>query len=367
MKIKKFSCENFRNIEKCDIEFSPGVNLLSGKNAEGKTNAVEGIYIFARGKSFRSNDEGELLKFGENGFSLSIEYEDEKKLNTLEYRKFGKERRRLKNGYKITKIKEFIGSFKAVLFSPDDLSLVKDSPEERRSFLNIAISQIYPSYIEFYSNYKKALENRNCILKEASKGFYYDEGEIISWGDYMAENASYIYTMRRDYIEKCNFYAKKIMFDISKGNENIELFHKSEIKNKSGERKEIEKEYREIFKNDLRREILAGISLFGPHRDDMEILINGVSARNFASQGQQRSIVLSLKLSEGEICREVSGEYPVFLFDDVLSELDDERRLYLLSGKGDKQIIISSCEYDEKTDFADRVIKVKNGKYEILR
>lgn len=365
MIIKKFCCENFRNIEKCSVEFSDGVNLLYGNNAQGKTNAVEGIYLFARGKSFRAKDDKELIKFEKEGFRSYIEYKNKKGDNTLEYSNFGKEKLRKKNGYKIKKIKEFIGSFKAVLFSPDDLSIVKDSPEERRNFLNVAISQCYDAYIGIYSNYKKALDNRNCLLKEYSKGFFFDEKELISWSEYMAEYASYIYCFRRDYVKKTQFYSQKIMNDISSDKEKIEILYKSDIENEYLEREKIKEEYVKILTSNLEKEKAAGISLYGPHRDDMEIKINGVSARNFASQGQQRSIVLSLKLAEGEINKELSGEYPVFLFDDVLSELDEKRKEYILSGKGDKQIIISSCDYDENMFFADRIIKVENGKYEI--
>ena len=136
MKIKRFSLDNFRNIEKSTIEFSPGTNLLYGNNAQGKTNVIEAIYLFSRGKSFRAKEDKELLKFGEKGFRLFIEYESKNGKETLEYSLYEKEKQRKKNGYKINKIKEMIESFSAVLFSPDDLSLVKESPEERRSFLN---------------------------------------------------------------------------------------------------------------------------------------------------------------------------------------------------------------------------------------
>ncbi len=367
MKIKKFSAENFRNIENCEIEFSDGVNFLYGNNAQGKTNIVEGIYIFSRGKSFRSQDESELIKSGEEGFRIYIEYSDKDENNTLEYAVFGKEKRRKKNGYKISNIKEMISSFKAVLFSPEDLSLIKDGPEERRKFLNVAISGCYNSYIDIYSNYKKALENRNHILKDAQKGFYYDENEIISWSLYMAEYASYIYKLRNDYVKKCELYTKKIMKDISSGLEDVSIFYKSDIKEDLSEIEKIEEEYKKIFCSDIRREIAAGTTLFGPHRDDIEIYINGMNARKFASQGQQRSLVLSLKLSEGEIIKEISGDYPVFLFDDVLSELDFSRREYILSKKDEKQIIISSCEYDGNLEFSNRIIEVKEGKYKIKK
>ncbi len=363
MIIKRFKAENFRNIEKCDIEFSPGVNLLYGKNAQGKTNAIEGIYIFSRGKSFRAREDSELVKFGTDGFRISIEYEDYSGNGRLEYALFGRERLRRKNGYKINKITEMIGSFKCVLFYPDDLGLVKGGPEERRSFLNVAASACYPSYMKYYSDYKKALENRNCIIKMIQKGLYIDRRELDSWSASMAEYASHIYLFRVDYVKRLEKYAKSVMQDISGGKEELFISLDSDIEGEPTEREAVRAQYERIFSESLDREIAAGVSLHGPHRDDIEIKINGKSARSFASQGQQRSIVLSLKLAEGEVIKEVSGEYPVFLFDDVLSELDEGRREYVLSGKNDRQIIITSCEPDECLGYTDREIDVCGGEY----
>ena len=190
MILKRFCAENFRNIGKCDISFLPGVNLLYGNNAHGKTNAVEGIYIFARGKSFRAKEDKELLGFGKDGFRIYIEYSDADGDHTLEYAHYGRERRRRKNGYNLKSVKEMIGSFRAVLFYPDDLGIVKDSPEQRRAFLNVAISQCYGIYIDDYSKYKTALENRNHLLKSASKGGLVDARELESWSKSMAEYAA---------------------------------------------------------------------------------------------------------------------------------------------------------------------------------
>ena len=361
MKLKRIKAQNFRNIEACDIEFSPGVNILHGNNAEGKTNIVEGIYIFARGKSFRASEDKDLIRFGEDGFNISIEYEDRSGDNSLEYILYKKERRRNKNGYRVDKINEFLGSFKAVLFSPDDLSLVKGGPEERREFLNVAISQCEPIYIKYYYNYKKALENRNCLLKLSSKGMYIDENELIAWSNYMAEYASYIQKIRKKYIEKISLYAKNIMRDISDGKEELELIYKSDIEEES--ETSAEEKYREILTSSLEREKIVGTSLYGVHRDDLEIYINGERARSFASQGQQRSIVLSIKLAEGEVSKDYSGEYPVFLFDDVLSELDEGRKKYIINGIGERQIIITSCEADKDLISLGKSIEVRGGKY----
>lgn len=366
MILRKFKAQSFRNIEECEIEFSPGVNLLYGKNAEGKTNAVEGIYIFSRGKSFRRADDAELVKFGADGFRIAIEYESKDGIGTLEYASFGKERQRKKNGYKISKVADMIGSFKSVLFFPDNLSLVKDGPEERREFLNIAISQCYTLYIKYYSSYKKALENRNRLLKFVNKGFPVERDEIKSWSESMAEYAAYIYKMRREYTEKFSGYAREILYEISGERENLEISYSSDIKEDLSDPESIKREYERIFSLDLNREIAQGVSLFGPHRDDLKITVNGKEARSFASQGQQRSIVLSMKLAEGEVVREIFGEYPVFLFDDVLSELDESRRKYVLSKAGERQFIITACSRDECSDFSEREIDVSGGKYTFI-
>ena len=363
MILKRFCAENFRNIEKCDIKFEGGVNLLYGDNAQGKTNAVEGIYFFARGKSFRRADDRELSGFSKDGYGISLEYEDKNGKGKLDYTYFNGERKRRKNGYKVSKIKEFIGNFRAVLFCPDDLSLVKGSPELRREFINVAIGQIYPEYISFYANYKKALENRNCLLKNIQKGMFTLPGELESWSDYMAEYAAVINIYRQEYIKKLEVYTKRFMNEISDGKEDIELIYKSDISEPSNNKGDLAEGYKRILREQTEREIAAGVTLFGVHRDDILININKNPAKIFSSQGQIRSTVLSLKLGEGEVNREISGEYPVFLFDDVLSELDEKRREYILSGVGERQIIITSCMGEDKIFNCNNKIEVIKGKY----
>ena len=363
MIIKRFRAQNFRNIESCDIKFERGVNLLHGKNAQGKTNAVEGIYIFSRGRSFRAKEDSELIRFGCDGFRISIEYEDNNGCESLEYAMFGKERLRKKNGYKITKLTEMIGGFKAVLFYPDNLGLVKGGPEERRNFINIAAASCYPTYIKQYADYKKALENRNCILKFIQKGMYVDKCELDSWTSIMAEYASHIYLFREDYIKRLLVYARKILLDISDGKEELDLSHECEIGEGLCDRAAVKEAYEREFISFYDRECAAGVSLAGPHRDDIKIKINGIDARSYSSQGQQRSVVLALKLAEGEIIKEICGEYPVYLFDDVLSELDEKRKKYVLDGVGDKQIIITSCAKDDLDGFCANEIDVFGGEY----
>ena len=366
MVIKRFYADGFRNIENCDIEFSPGVNLLYGNNAQGKTNVVEGIYVFARGRSFRAREDKELLGFDKEGFRIGIEYTSEDGDGTLEYAHFGKEKRRRKNGYAIRGAKEMMGSFRAVLFYPDDLSIVKDSPDGRRAFLNVAIGQINKIYVDSYAKYKTALENRNCLLKSASKGAYFDRGELESWSEIMAGYAADIYIERKRYIKKLELYANLAISDISGGIESLSLSYDSDIECESENKEEIISLYKDVFTKELSKECIVGTSLYGPHRDDMDIFINGISARYYGSQGQQRSVVLSLKIAEGDVCHELTGEYPVYLFDDVLSELDDMRKSYVLSRLGEKQIIITSCDGESLKGHADRIISVDNGKYSVI-
>ncbi len=362
MKIKRFRAEDFRNITVCDVEFSGGVNLLYGKNAQGKTNAIEGIYLFSRGRSHRTSDDREMIRFGTEGFRISIEYESLDGEESLEYACFGRERQRIKNGYKLKSAAEMVGSFKSVLFYPDNLDLVKGGPEERRAFLNIAVAQCFPVYLSEYQRYKTALENRNSILKSDSKGHYYDESEPFAWSEQMAKYAAYVHVKRREYLEMLSPFVREIGLELSEGREDISLSLDSDIE-KIVDIATVESEYRRIFTANLDKERMVGTSLYGPQRDDVKIEISGNLARSFASQGQQRSIVLAIKLAEGEVIKRLFGEYPVFLFDDVLSELDSGRRKYVIEGMRDRQVIITSCEGEDIIDGADKIIEVSGGNY----
>ena len=363
MIIKSFSAAGFRNIEKCTISFKNGLNLLHGKNAQGKTNALEGIYLFARGRSFRAREDGEMVRFGSNGFNLKIEYEDKNGTESLEYSLYGRERLRKKNGYRLKGVSEMLGSFRAVLFYPDNLEIIKGGPEERRAFVNVAISQCYHEYVKYYADYKKALENRNCLLKAVQKGLPCDEREILSWSEVMAEYSSYIYLLRDEYTDRLKLFASDIMNDISGGKENLSVEYDADIPSGIKDRMKVKDEYLKVFTSFIERERCAGVSLHGPHRDDLKISLNGLDTRLYASQGQQRSAVLSLKLAEGEVIKEICGEYPVYLFDDVLSELDSGRREFVLAGLKDKQIIITSCESDEYENLGAEIIEVTEGDY----
>lgn len=358
MNLLTLTAENYRNVESARLTFTPGVNLLFGQNAQGKTNALESIYLFARGKSYRGAADENLVRFGEKGFRIGISYQANGSEQTLEYRYYEGARKRLKNGAPV-RLSEMIGQFRAVLFCPEHLSLVKGSPQERRTFLNIAISQCRPIYLNFCDEYNRILENRNCLLKEIQKGFHYDRDELFSWTERLSDAAAKIAAYRVRYLEKISPHASDLLGDLSGKRENMTLSYESEAAGKTEE--EIRDSYRRLFSEKIDREIAAGCSLFGVHRDDVAIGINGLSARAYASQGQQRSIVLALKLAEGEVCRDETGEYPVFLFDDVMSELDETRRGYVLRETGDRQVILTACESGGFDPRAVHMIGVSGG------
>ena len=369
MKVKELHLLNFRNISCADISFRDGMNFLLGENAQGKTNALEAIYLFSRGKSFRGASDTELLSYGFDAFALSLSFSKKDREETLFYgfeKKEKAERVRKRNGILLSSQSELLGSFRAVLFSPDHLQMVKGSPSERRSFLNIAASGAYPVYLSLYARYNRILEQRNALLKELQKKGGGSE-ELSVWNEKIADAAADIYLYRKEYVKRLNIAAKEFMSEISGKKENLCLLYQNDISDFEGvESKESAAiAYLRVFSSQIEKEISLGTSQSGVHRDDIIILLNGKSARDYASQGQQRSIVLSLKMAEGEIIKQTCGESPVYLFDDVLSELDEGRRKFLLSGRGDAQFIVTGCEKSILGEYADGVnfIKVENGKF----
>ena len=355
MHITNFQAQNYRNVATASINFCPGVNLLWGDNAQGKTNLLEGIYTFARGKSFRGASDSELCRFGTDGYSLSLTCHTGGRAVTLGYRYAGGTRERRLGGAPVSRLSEMIGHFRAVLFYPDHLQLVKGGPGERRLFLNIAISQLDPLYLASLSRFEKLLANRNALLKDAQKLGFLDRDLLAAYSEGMAAECATIAAVRERYISSLERESEALLHALSSGRERLTLRYTG------GGTKE---DYEKKLTSSLDREIAAGCSLFGVHRDEMDILLNDIDARAYASQGQKRSLVLSLKLGEGEVARARSGEYPVFLFDDVLSELDEGRRAFILSDAGERQVIMTSCERRGFEGVAANEICVRDGVYE---
>lgn len=361
---------NFRNIEEAEIRFQPGVSVLIGDNAEGKTNALEGIYLMAAGKSFRTPREREMVRFGAEHFEVSLGFTDSRRAQELSFRAYSSEnggrRACKKNGVPITRMSEFVGAFRAVLFCPEHLSIVKAGPSERRTFLDVALCQLRPVYLAALSRHNRILVQRNALLRQLSDGAG-ERGLLEVYSEQLAKESAFIFVTRREYIKKLGEYMKLFfgeLSDVSSKGEIPELKYKSSLK--TDEELDIaaaEERYLSALNANVSREIAAGATLYGSHKDDVEILLDGREARLYASQGQQRSLALAMKLGEGEISREYSGEYPVFLFDDVLSELDPSRQKFLLSRLGGRQVIMTACSPPPFAGEAE-FIRVSGGRYE---
>ncbi len=352
---KKVSYKNFRNIENADIEFSDGVNIFYGYNAEGKTNALEGIYLFANGKSFRTSSDKDLINFSSETSNLKMEFQDSVRNYDMDIKLVrGNRKMCYKNGVNIKKLSEFIGYFRAVLFCPEHLSVIKDGPAERRNFLDVAICQLKPIYLNSLQKYNNILNQRNMLLKNYEENKETFNKTIELWSAYLAREATLISKERYEYVKNLNIHVNNFFNDMTNGREKTYLEYNSE---------KSEEEYLKLLTENLEKEINAGTTLYGIHKDDIDITLNGKEARNFCSQGQQRCLALAMKMGEGEISRQITGEYPVFLFDDIFSELDSKRKDYVINGIKGRQVIITSCEKDGLEDVAANVIEVKKGQY----
>ena len=346
MKCKEIEFTFFRNIESEKIEFKDGINVIYGENAQGKTNILEGIYLFARGKSFRAFKDKELINFNSNVGYARMVYESKNGEGELgvEIPK-SSNKRFYRNKNKVGRTSEIIGDFRAVLFCPSHLGIIKDSPSVRRKFLDIAISQLRPIYIKMLAKYNAVLENRNAILKMSDEERKAYEGILEVYSEELATLSADIANMRIDYVKKLDFWVKRYFNEMTEGKEapNIEYETNAEGEDFNS-RESLKEKYLSLLKNNLDRELKYGATLYGIHKDDLKIELNKKDARFYSSQGQQRSLSLAMKLSEGEISKEATGEYPVFLLDDVLSELDENRRKYILSNIKKRQVIITACE-----------------------
>ncbi len=368
MNCKKINVNNFRNISSAEVKFSDGVNILVGENAQGKTNLLEAIFYTSVGRSFRSATNSQMIAFGSESASISLDYKDSKRMQNISVKIFHDKQRQVeKNGMRVDRLSDIMGSFRAVIFCPEHLSLIKDGPSDRRAFLDMAISRMYPMYMYSLQKYNHALKQRNILLKSALNDRKTFDETVEFWSEQLASEAAVISDMRLSFISRAQEYVKSFFLQMTGEREIPKInYHGSSGQEEEmySDREFTKKRYMELLMSSHDREIYIGATLWGIHKDDIDITLNGKSARIYASQGQQRSLALSLKLAEGEICRDEFSDYPVFLFDDVLSELDGTRRDYLINKMTDKQVIITTCEPDilKNTTEAKKIF-VKNGAY----
>ncbi|MBQ4128630.1 MAG: DNA replication/repair protein RecF [Ruminococcus sp.] len=355
MIIKKLRFENFRNLSTDEIIPCEKVNVIYGDNAQGKTNLLEAIWLFCGGHSFRGAKENELINFNDNFFKLTMDFYSQDREQNAEI-SFSQNKKKIKlNGVEKSSSSYLTEVFSCVVFSPENMTLVKRGPSLRRKFLDGAICQQRIRYAAALAKYNQIINQRNALLKDIYKHKELKETLPI-WDDSLAVTGAIILRERLDYIKNLKVYAQKFHDDISCSKEvlNIEYVSNCDV-NEDDSIEIITEKLREAYKNSRHDDYHTGYTNIGPHRDDMEIKINDISAKTFGSQGQQRSAVLSLKLAQAQMLFEKNLEKPVILLDDVLSELDSKRQDFLLNKVEGYQVFVTCCEESNKE-------QLKNGK-----
>ncbi len=369
MRIKEIKLINFRNYSKLHLDFCKNFNIIYGKNAQGKTNILEAIFLCSTGRSHRTSKDNELIKFMEESYYVNVILEKKHTDASIEIYYKKDERKRIKiNDIPIRKNGELMGHLNTVIFSPEDLSIIKDGPSERRRFIDIALSQLKPTYFYDLQQYSRVMTQRNHLLKTinktvSKKSRLQDTLEI--WNEKLIETGSKIILERGKYLSGLNEKAGENHNRLTGSSEEIEIvYNPSVLVEDFGNIEKIRKAFSEKIKASEEREIRNGITLYGPQRDDMEIRINNKNVKVYGSQGQQRTAVLTLKLTEIGMLKEFLGEYPILLLDDVFSELDSVRQNYIVESLDDIQAFITTTEkvfYNNLKDNNRRLYFVENG------
>lgn len=363
MFVNKLELKNFRNYENFNIEFNKNLNIIIGSNAQGKTNLIESIYVSCFGKSFRATNDKDLILSNNNYNYVKLEVSKRHTDIKIEYRIHKKLNKEIKiNNNSIKKLSEILGNIYVVLFSPEDLELVKGSPGIRRKFLNRELSNINKKYCHNLIEYKKILKQRNNILKKNIKG---SDQMLEIFTDQLIEKGTKIILSRIDFLEKVNFISNNIHNKLTNNNEKLKIEYLSNINLENGKNYDkIKKSFKNKVIKNKNRELKMGYTLVGPHRDDFDLFINDKDVKKFGSQGQQRTVALSLKLSEIDLIKNETNEYPVLLLDDVFSELDINRQASLLQIFKNTQTIITSTDFNKvlKNKITDyKLVEIKDG------
>ncbi len=344
MYIKDIELHNFRNYRNLQLEFHPNVNLILGMNAQGKTNLLESIYITSMGKSFRTSKDNEMILFGEEFGRVKVNAQKDYYDTSVELILSKDSKKSAKvDGVKIKKSSQLLENIYMVIFSPEDLRIVKDEPEKRRKFIDRELCQLRPKYYEDLSSYKKVLLQRNAYLKEHEV----DSSILDLWDMQLAKYGASIMMMRADFVKKLDKISRGIHGSITNGKENLELKYVPNVP-LCETQEELEETYYQIIRSSFDNDMRQRTTTKGPHKDDLEFFIDGISVRSFGSQGQQRTSALSIKLAELSLIKEETGEEAILLLDDVMSELDLQRQEFLVKSLAEIQMFITTTEIPDK-------------------
>lgn len=364
MHVENIRLINFRNYYSLNIDLNKKTNIFIGKNAQGKTNLLEAIYICATGRSFRTNRDKEIINFNKSEAYVGAQMDIGKFEKFIEIKMERDKTKRIRiNKTELKNYKELYSGLNVVVFSPEDLKLVKEGPGERRNFLDTEISQIKPVYSYNINRYNKILFQRNNLLR--SNKFQKNIKSLLEIFDIqLAKIGTDIIIERNRYIDELSKISNITHNKITLSNENLELKYISNIEI-SDNKLEMEKSYVDKLSKNIDKDIESASTGLGPHRDDILMTINNKDLKTYGSQGQQRTVVLSIKLSEVELIKKERGIYPVLLLDDVFSELDEERRKYLIRSFKDMQTLITvtdAIDLKEMNDIEKSVFYIENGK-----
>ena len=351
MYINSILLENFRNYDNQEIKLNKNINVIYGNNAQGKTNIIESVFLCAYGKSFRAKKDSELIKFDKDICKVEISYSKVDREGTIKA-EINDKKTFFANGVKQNKISDIIGKINVVIFTPDDIEIIKDGPQKRRRFLDMMISSLRPNYLHLLNSYNKILEQRNNYLRQI-KMENKNPSMLDIWDEQLSEYSFKIYEYRKYFIEKISESIEDIHSLITKsGKEEIKIKYISNSKNKES--------FLENLKKSRAVDIKRGFTATGVHRDDFMIYINNRPVSIFGSQGQQRTAILTLKLCELKIVKEEIGDTPILLLDDYMSELDEKRRTSFLENiKGNQVIITCTDRIDLENESS--IYYVENG------
>ncbi len=351
MYIKELALTNFRNYEELNISLDKGINIFKGDNAQGKTNILESIYLCATARSHRTHKEKEIIRWNEESAHVKLAVQKNYVQDIIDFHLTSKAKSAIINRMPIGRLGELFGCLNIVMFSPEDLQLIKNSPKERRRFIDIELCQIDKLYYYSLRQYHKVLKQRNLALKQYFSNK--DASMLDVWDMQLEEYASAVIKKRHEFIQEINEIASKIHDDISGHKEKLQVIYEPNVEVRDFGKKMLK--YRE-------KDILYQTTSIGPHRDDLTFLINDMDVKTYGSQGQQRSVVLSMKLAELNIMKKYIGEEPILLLDDVLSELDRNRQGDLFKYTQNIQTLITCTGIEQSVWNTQKIGKLYNVK-----
>lgn len=371
MNINSVKADGYKNLCEIEIALDKKLNIFCGDNAQGKTNLIESIWLCTGCKSFRGTRDKDFIGFNSESADIFLNFTDSIRTQEISFKVKKtnvKDKTITLNGVKLPLLSRLFGSFKAVIFTPEDLELSKGSPENRRLFADLSVAQIKPSYVSAINKYNTILAQRNALLKNIGMGLA-EPSSLDIWDEQLAKTGAYISVLRYTYCTKLNNYTNTLYSKLTESKEDLQLYYQStvfkELEGKTDYDGELFKTYYDKLKSNVSDDIRAGFTLAGVHRDDIITRIDNLNTREFGSQGQARSVALVMKLAQAQILTAETDEAPVMLLDDVLSELDISRQRFILGSIDDMQVLITCCDSKFICEMTGgKVFYMKKGRIE---